>query len=86
MTRRTRSVLSILSAFFLGCAGALVVAIFGPLLFPASATGASRGEDLVVFSIPAFFLVFGTAGFMICWKLTKRFVDEKKWTTRTLTD
>jgi hypothetical protein len=86
MTNRTRSGLSVLCAFFFGCVGGFIVAVFGPLLFPASITGSSLGEDIVVFSMLAFFLAFGVGGFMICWKYTKRFADKDRVSSRTFTD
>jgi len=77
MTNYTRHGLSVLFAFFFGCIGGFIVAVFGPLLFPASITGSSLGEDIVVFSIPVFSLAFGGCGSMICWKFTKRFADKE---------
>jgi hypothetical protein len=86
MTNYTRTGLSVLCAVFFGCVGGFLVAVFGPLLFPASITGSSLGEDVVAFSMPAFFLAFGGCGFMICWKYTKRFTDEGRGSSRTFTD
>jgi hypothetical protein len=86
MTHRARIGLSCIVAFSLGSVGGFIVAVFGPLLFPASITGSGPGENIVVFSMFAFFLAFGAAGFVICWKSTKRFADKEKWTSRTLTD
>jgi hypothetical protein len=34
--------------------GGFIVAVFGPLLFPASINGRSLGEHIVVFSMAAF--------------------------------
>ena len=78
--------MSALCAFFFGCVGGFIVAVFGPLIFPASITGSSLGEDIVVFSMLGFFLAFGVGGFMICWKYTKRFADKDRGSGRTFTD
>jgi uncharacterized membrane protein YfcA len=86
MTHRTRSGLSVLCAFFFGCVGGFIVAVFGPLIFPASITGSSLGEDIVVFSMLAFFLAFGVGGYTICWKYTKRFADKDTGSSHTFTD
>jgi hypothetical protein len=86
MTHGTRSGLSILCAFFFGCVGGFIVAVFGPLIFPASISGWSLGENIVVFSMPAFFVAFGVGGFIICWKYTKRFAQKDKGSGRTFTD
>jgi hypothetical protein len=85
MTNHTRALLSSLSAFMLGCVGGFIVAVFGPLLFPASINGPSLGEDIAVFSMAAFFLVFGIGGFVICWRYTERFADKDQGSSRTFT-
>ena len=86
MTKYTRSGLSVLCAVFFGRVGGFIVAVFGPLLFPASITGSSLGEDIVVFSMPAFFLAFAGFGFMICSKYTKRYTDKDRGSSRSFTD
>ena len=53
MTNQTRAVPSSLCAFMFGCVGGLIVAVLGPLLFPASISGPSQGESIVVFSMQA---------------------------------
>jgi len=75
MTHHTRISLFLLSAFFLGSIGFGTVAIFGPLLFPASIEGSSLGENIVVLSGPLSFVILGVGGFLTCWKLTKRLAD-----------
>jgi hypothetical protein len=86
MTNYTRAVLSSLGGFLLGCAGGFIVAVLGPLLFPATPSGSSLGENLVVITMPAFFLVFGSVGFVICWRFTKRFAEKDQDSNRTFTD
>ena len=85
MTNHTRALLSALSAFMLSCVGGYIVAVFGPSLFLASINGPSLGEDIVVFSIAAFFLVFGIGGFVLCWRYTERFVDKERGSSRAFT-
>jgi hypothetical protein len=63
----------LVAAFVAGGAGALIVAIFGPLLFPLSLSSSSASEDTVVDLMAVFFLVFGGCGFVLCRKLISRF-------------
>ena len=85
MTSHTRALWSSLSAFILSCVGGFIVVVFGPLVFPESINGPSLGEHIVVFSIAAFFLVFGIGGFVICWRYTERFADKDQGSSRTFT-
>ncbi len=71
-----RIFLCLLGALFLGYIGFLVAATFGPLLFPEPIAGSSTGVNIVIFSMPIFFVIFGVAGFLICWKLTRRLADK----------
>jgi uncharacterized membrane protein YfcA len=86
VTNHTRAVLSSLGGFLLGCVGGFIVTVFGPLLFPASISGSSLGENIVVFSIVAIFLAFGLAGFLMCWRFTKRFAEKDQGSIRIFTD
>jgi len=64
-------------ALFLGRVGFLVAAIFGPLLFPATMSGTSIGENIVVLSCLGMSLAFCIGGFVICWKITQRFAKKE---------
>lgn len=75
MTNLARFWSSAAVAFGAGAVGFMVVAVFGPLVYPASLTGDSSGESIVVFSSFLLFLLFGIAGFVLGWKLTKRFAE-----------
>jgi hypothetical protein len=74
MSNPTRIVLSLVGGSYSGSVGTLPVLVFGPLLFPASISGPTRGEGLLATCFPIFFLIFGTLGFVICWKFLARFV------------
>ena len=62
------------TAAVFGWLGLLVVAIFGPLLFPLSLTDSSRAENMVLVLALMFFLLFGVIGIILCWRLTARWV------------
>jgi len=57
--------------------GGLLVAIFWPLLFPLRLQGSSRGEDAVGAVFLAFYVLFAVAGFLLCRKLTRKYVGEE---------
>jgi hypothetical protein len=69
-----------------GNIGFVLAATFGPLLYPATVAGSSRGEDIVIFSLPVFFLLFGISGFLTCWKVTQRFARPSSKSNRTFTE
>lgn len=73
MKTLTRIFICLVGALFLGYVGFFVVATLGPLLFPEPIAGSSTGVNIVIFSLPIFFIICGVAGFWICWKLTRRF-------------
>ena len=60
----------------LGGLGGLLVAIFWSLLFPLSLRGSSGGEDAVTIALFAFFLSFAVPGFLLCRRLTRKYVRE----------
>jgi hypothetical protein len=86
MSNRGRKLLSFGIAFISGNVGFVLAATFVPLIFPLSLTGATLGTDFALLSLPVFFLIFGTTGFVICWKFTKRFSEPEKGAGRTFTD
>jgi hypothetical protein len=65
----------------LGGFGGLLVAIFWPLLFPLSLRGSSRGEDAVAIAFLAFFFSFAVPGFLLCRRLTRKYVREDAGST-----
>ena len=75
MTRRTGTLISLLTGGALGVVASFVPMVFGPLIFPQAIGGQTLGEDIVAFSIPAFFLIFGTAGFFLARRLFGRHID-----------
>lgn len=75
MTQRTGTLISLLAGGFFGVVASFVPMIFGPLLFPQAISGPTLGENIVVWSIPAFFFMFGAIGFFIARKLVIRFID-----------
>jgi hypothetical protein len=81
----TRIGISTFVGYVSGNIGFVLAATFGPLLYPATITGSSRGEDIVVFSVPVFFLLFGIFGFWVCWKVTRRFARQSSESIRTFT-
>lgn len=76
MKKVARIFLCLLGALFLGYVGFLLVAILGPLVFPEPIAGSSTGVNIVIISMPIFFVIFGAAGFLICWRLTGRLSDQ----------
>jgi hypothetical protein len=85
MTPRTGTLVSLLGGGALGIAASFVPMVFGPLAFPQGIGGPTPGEDIVAFSIPAFFLTFGTAGFFLARRLVDRYIDRNDDTGRTFT-
>jgi hypothetical protein len=75
MTPRTGTLVSLLAGGTLGVVASFVPMVFGPLVFPQAIGGRTLGEDIVGFSIPAFFLIFGTAGFFLARRLVDRHID-----------
>lgn len=76
MSRLTRNLLCIWVGAMLGGLGGLLVAIFWPLLFPLSLRGSSGGEDVVAIALLIFFLSFAVTGFLLCRRLTRKYVRE----------
>jgi hypothetical protein len=66
---------SIAAGFVLGSLGSLPVMIFGPLAFPLSLGNSGSGEHIVLLLLSASFLCFGILGFLSCWRVTQRFVE-----------
>jgi hypothetical protein len=85
MTPRTGILVSLLVGGTIGIIASFVPMIFGPLVFPQGISGPTLGEDIVVFSIPAFFLIFGAAGFFLAQKLVVRHIDRHDAVRRTFT-
>ncbi|MBI1740008.1 MAG: hypothetical protein HYR57_03890 [Candidatus Koribacter versatilis] len=73
MSNAVRFLGPLVVAFVAGAAGALIVAIFGPLLFPLSLSGAGASENAVVDLMVICFLVLGACGFVLCRKFIARF-------------
>jgi hypothetical protein len=76
MSRLARNLLCIWVGAMLGGLGGLLVAIFWPLLFPLSLRGSSRGEDATAIALLVFFLSFAVPGFLLCRRLTRKYVRE----------
>ena len=72
MKPRTGTLVSLLVGGILGVVASFVPMIFGPLVFPLAIDGPTSGENIVVFSIPAFFLIFGATGFFIARRIIDR--------------
>ena len=73
MSKAIRTCISLFVGFVCANVGFFIAAVFVPLLFPATLAGTSPGENfagplLAIF----FFLLFGSFGFMACWKFTRR--------------
>jgi ABC-type Fe3+-siderophore transport system permease subunit len=78
MSRFWRNLLSIFIGAMLGVFGGLMVCIFWPLLFPESLQGSSWGEDAgLTLAFIACFSLFGATGFLLCRRLTKKYVRDK---------
>lgn len=60
------------AAAICGYIGLLVVAIFGPLIFPLSLSDAERTENFVIGLAFVLAALFGAVGIVLCWKLTAR--------------
>jgi uncharacterized RDD family membrane protein YckC len=86
MAKLARILVSVLAAGLSGYAGLLVVLIFGPLVFPATPSGTSFGENAVAVGAMLFLLLFGAAGWVLCWKFTRRFVKQEETSIRAFTD
>jgi hypothetical protein len=65
----------------LGGFGGLLVAIFWPLLFPLSLRGSGAGEDAVGIAFLVLFLSFAVLGFLLCRRLTRKYVREEAGNT-----
>ena len=76
MSRLSRNLLCILTGAIFGYFGFVMVAIFWPLLFPLSLEGSSWGEDAVGIAVLVVFLTFAVLGFVLCSRLTRRYVRE----------
>jgi hypothetical protein len=76
MSRCTGNLLCILVGAMLGGFGGLLVLVFWPLLFPLSLRGSSRGEGAVAITFFAFSLSVAVLGFLLCRRLTRKFVRE----------
>ena len=61
----------------LGGFGGLMVLIFWPLLFPESLQSSSWGENAGPLAFIACFSLFGATGFLLCRRLTKKYVRDK---------
>lgn len=86
MTQRTGMVISLLAGGFVGVVASLVPMIFGPLLFPEAINGPTLGDNIVVWSIPAFFFICGAISFFGARRLVIRFIDrDGPDTSRTFT-
>jgi hypothetical protein len=80
-----RNLLCILAGLISGYVGFLIVAIFWPLLFPATIQGTSWGEDTgLVIAVIAFFAFFFVAGLLFCRRLTRNFVRDRNRSTTIL--
>ena len=77
--------MSLLAGGAIGIVASFVPMIFGPLVFPQSIDGPTLGENIVGLSIPAFFLVFGTLGFLLVRWVLDRHVDHNNDIRRTFT-
>ena len=76
MSRLVRNFLCIVIGAKFGYFGFVVVAIFWPLLFPLSLEGSSWGEDAIGIAMLVVFLTFAVLGFVLCRRLTRRYVRE----------
>jgi hypothetical protein len=85
MTPRIGTFVSLLAGGTLGVVASFVPMVFGPLVFPQGIAGPTLGENIVGFSIPAFFLIFGTAGFFLARRLVARHIDRTDDAGRTFT-
>lgn len=85
MTPRRGALVSLLAGGTLGVVASFVPMVFGPLVFPQAIDGPTPGENIVGFSIPAFFLIFGGAGFFLARRIVDRYVDRSDDTGRTFT-
>jgi uncharacterized membrane protein len=78
MSNAVRFLGPLVVAFVAGAAGALIVAIFGPLLFPLSLSDAGASENTVVDLVLIAFLVFAACGFVLCRRLISRLTDREE--------
>lgn len=85
MTPRTGTLVSLLAGGSFGLVASFVPMVFGPLVFPQTINGPTLGENIVGFSIPGFFLIFGAAGFFITRRIAGRRIDRSDDTGRTFT-
>ena len=77
MSRFWRNLLCICVGMVLGYVGFLIVVTFWPLLFPEALQGPTRGEDALLIVVILAFLSFFLTGFLLCRRLTKRFIRDK---------
>jgi hypothetical protein len=84
MSKLSRNLLSISVGVIFGGFGGLLVAIFWPLLFTESLQGSSLGEDSVGMAFLVFSLSFAVAGFLLCRKLTAKYIREDASSTGRL--
>ncbi len=82
MSRFWRNLLSIFIGAMVGGFAGFMVLVFWPLLFPESLQGSTRGENAVALALMACFSLFGATGFLLCRRLTKKYVRDKDTVTR----
>jgi flagellin-like protein len=76
MTSLARTFVCIGAGLVCSRVGLVVGAIFLPLAFPLSLPGSSRAENNVVALLILITVVFAVGGFVLCWKLTARWVRD----------
>lgn len=81
MSRLSRNLLCIWVGAIFGSLGGLLVAIFWPVLFPLHLQGSSRGEDTVGTAFLAFCVSFAVAGFLLCRKITRKYLRDERYAT-----
>jgi hypothetical protein len=85
MTPKTGTLVSLLAGGTIGALASFVPMIFGPLAFPQAIGRPTLGENIVVFSIPGFFLVFGALGFFLARRVVSRRIDHSNDSERRFT-
>jgi hypothetical protein len=76
MSRLWRNVLAIFIGLMSGSFGGLMVASFWTLLFPEPLHDSTWGVGVAPLALIVFYAVFGVSGFLLCRRLTKRFVRD----------
>ena len=78
MRRLTRICLCLFIGAIFGRLGGLPILVFWPLLFPEPLEGEPEGlvAGLVVYLL--LFSVFSVGGFLLCWRLTKKYGRERQ--------